>query len=316
MIYGNVINIQRYTIDDGPGIRTEIFMKGCSLSCRWCGNPEGLKSEMEPGVYVSRCIGKDRCGLCLSVCAEEGALEFEEGEDNNRKLISINRDICTGCMKCTEVCPADAVIQWGRTVTISEAMDIIERDRSFYEKSGGGVTVSGGEPLMQADFVAGLLKECRWRGIHTCLESAFCAEREIIDKVIVHADMLIADIKHMDMVKHEKYTGATGEIILQNLRYLSELDKPIIVRIPVIPKVNDDMTNMAATADFIIEGMGNRIEKLQLLGFMRLGEEKYRSLGLAYPMRELKYDREDFEERLKETVNYFNSRGINCEIGK
>lgn len=291
-------------------------MKGCPLMCRWCGNPEGLNPKIEPGVYASRCMGKDVCGLCLNECPEKGAMKFERGVAGIHRLVSINRNICTGCMKCIEVCPADAVIQWGKTITIGDAMEIIRKDRIFYKKSGGGVTISGGEPLMQADFVTELLKECRRQGIHTCLESAFSTDYETIGKVIAHAEMIITDIKHMDGTKHEKYTGISNEGILQNLRNLSKLNKPIIIRIPVIPEVNDDMTNMAATADFIIEEMGNRIEKLQLLGFMRLGEEKYLSLGLTYPMGELKFNKNDFGKRLKEIASYFNSRGINCVIGK
>ncbi len=309
MTQGIIFNIQRYTIHDGPGIRTEIFLKGCPLSCKWCGNPESRVSELQPGVYSVRCIGKEKCGICKEACGQEDGLHFED------MLTSINRDICTGCMKCVDACPADAIKQWGKSVSLDEVMDIIRRDVSYYESSGGGVTISGGEPLMQPEFTKALLKRCREEGIHTCLESTFCTDWHIIEDVMPYADMLITDIKHMDDEMHEKYTGVSNKRILENLSRLAKLNKPIIIRIPVIPGVNDNMENMGATADFILKEMAGKVQQLQLLPFMRLGEEKYRSLGMEYPMKELEFDRDAFQGYIKKIASYFNERGIRCQIG-
>lgn len=309
MSQGNIFNIQRYTIHDGPGIRTEIFLKGCPLSCKWCGNPESRAPEIQPGVYSARCIGKERCGLCKEECSFEGGLLFEE------ELTSINRDLCIGCMKCADICPADAIKQWGKTVGLDEVMDIIRRDVSYYESSGGGVTISGGEPLMQPEFTKDILKTCNEEGIHTCLESTFCVDRDIIEAVIPYADMLITDIKHMESAMHEKYTGVSNEKILENLSRLAKLGKPIIVRIPIVPGVNDDTENMEATADFILSQMTGQVKQLQLLPFMRLGEEKYQSLGMDYPMKELVFDRDDFQKHIRKLAEYFNRRGIPCQVG-
>lgn len=296
MIQGSIFNIQRYTIHDGPGIRTEIFMKGCPLSCKWCGNPESRAQEVQVGFYASKCIGKDKCGLCRDVC------EQEDGQ-------------CIGCMKCAESCPSDAIKQWGTIVSIEEVMDIIRRDVNYYESSGGGVTISGGEPLLQAEFTKAILKQCRDEGFHTCLESTFCVDWNIIVDVTNHADMLITDIKHMDDKLHERYTGVSNQKILENLARLSGLEKPIIIRIPVIPGINDDVGNMEETADFILGEMGGRVQTIQLLPFMRLGEEKYQSLGMDYPMKELDFDRDRFQQQIRDLATYFAKRGIRCQVG-
>lgn len=304
---GVVFNIQRYTVHDGPGIRTELFLKGCPLRCRWCSNPEGLNKRPEPGVYLSKCIGREKCGRCADVCPANECLGFKDG-----KLSSIDRELCTGCMKCSSVCPADAVKAWGGEMTADEVMSIILRDKEYYRKSGGGVTISGGDPLVQSDFVAEIFKRCKQENIHTCLESTFYAQWSVIEKVLPYSDMLITDIKHMDSGEHKRHTGVANELILNNLARISETGKQIVVRIPVIPGVNDDTGNISATADFILERMGNRIQKLQLLGFMRLGEEKYASLGAEYSMKNTDFDRDEFNKHLKKLAGYFTSRGIDC----
>lgn len=324
-ITGTVFNIQRYTIHDGPGIRTELFMKGCPLSCRWCGNPEGFAKKIQPGRYPSKCLGAQNCGLCIKNCP-----------NGKNGLTAINTELCTGCMECAKICPADAIKTWGREMTADDAMDIIRRDKAYYDKSGGGVTISGGEPLLQAKFVAEVFRKCREEGIHTCIESTLYADREIIESVLEYTDMVITDIKHMDSEVHREYTGVGNERILTNMMMVAETGKPMILRIPVIPDVNDNMDNMKKAADFIIEKlcrsdmvsetdlcMNNvngrsdicNIRQLQLLSFMRLGEEKYTSLGMAYPMADVNPDREEFTQRIREFADYFNSRGINCIVG-
>lgn len=311
-----VFNIQRYTIHDGPGIRTELFMKGCPLSCRWCGNPEGFSQKIQPGFYPAKCIGVQKCGLCVNTCS-----------NSKENRTAINTGLCTGCMECAKACPADAIKTWGREITVCEAMDMIRRDKAYYDKSGGGVTVSGGEPLLQAEFVAELFSRCQGEGIHTCLESTMYADRKTIERVLEHTDMVITDIKHMDSSVHREYTGVGNELILDNIKKVADTGKALILRIPVIPNVNDSMRNMEKTADFITEklncgvtacstgGSHADIRQLQLLSFMRLGEEKYASLGMQYPMVDVNPNREEFTQRIRKFAEYFNSRGIKCIVG-
>lgn len=200
-------------------------------------------------------------------------------------------------------------------MTVEECMKVARSDKGFYERSGGGVTVSGGDPILQADFVAELFAACHEEGIHTCFESTFYSSWEQIEKILPDSDLLISDIKHMDSEIHKKYTGAGNETILKNLVRLSETGKEIILRIPVIPGVNNDMKNIEATADFILDKMGGRVRTLQLLSYMRLGEEKYASLNKEYAMENVKVNRKSFQKSVEQLADYFNSRGIHCLVG-
>ncbi|MGL5639027.1 MAG: (2S)-3-sulfopropanediol dehydratase activating enzyme [Cetobacterium sp.] len=307
---GIVFNIQRFTLHDGPGIRTELFLKGCPLRCDWCGNPESLKSYIQPGVFLNKCISEDKCGACKDVCPDKTMLNFEEG-----KLSSIDKTKCNGCLECVKECPADAIKQWGKEMSVEECMEEILKDKGFYERSNGGVTVSGGDPILQSDFVAQLFKCCKDEKIHTCFESTFYGEWKEIEKVLPHTDLFISDLKHMNTTLHKKYTGVDNFKILNNLKKLANEKKDIILRIPVIPNVNDDMENIKATADYIINELKNEIRVLQLLSFMRLGEEKYVSLGMPYKMKNVEIDREVFQNKINEIAKYFNNRGINCLVG-
>ena len=307
---GIVFNIQRFTIHDGPGLRTELFLKGCPLRCRWCSNPDSWLPQIQLGVYKTKCIGKNKCGACLDVCPVPDTLQFYRG-----KLVGIDRDKCTNCMACYDECPSDAIKQWGKAMSVEECMKEIMRDVGYYERSGGGVTVSGGDPLVQADFVAELFKACKEQGIQTCLESTFHCPWSEAEKVLPYTDIVISDIKHMDSAIHKQYTGVGNERVLENLKKLTEEDRELILRIPVIPNVNDDMDNIAATADFILNELGGKIRTLQLLSFMRLGEEKYTSLGLPYEMKDVKMNRRSFQKHVSELADYFNSRGIHCLVG-
>ncbi|WP_319370029.1 glycyl-radical enzyme activating protein [uncultured Ilyobacter sp.] len=307
---GIVFNIQRFTIHDGPGIRTELFLKGCPLKCKWCGNPESLKAYIQPGVYNNKCISIEKCGLCVEVCPEKDIRNFTDG-----KITAIELGKCTNCLACSNVCPSEATKQWGKSMSVDECMAVIRKDKGYYERSGGGVTVSGGEPLLQSDFVGELFKACKDEKIDTCLESSFYGDWKEIEKLLPYTDLVISDIKHMDTNIHKKYTGVNNDRILENLKRFTSEERELILRIPVIPNVNDDMDNIKATADFIINELGGRIKILQLLSFMRLGEEKYHSLGMPYKMKDVEFDRESFQKHVNDIANYFNSRGIHCLVG-
>lgn len=307
---GVIFNIQRFTIHDGPGIRTELFLKGCPLRCEWCSNPESWAAYIQPGIYKTKCISRKKCGACEEACPVEGALNFIRG-----KLTSIDRSQCTNCLACYDACPSDAVKRWGQSLSVEECMKEILRDRGYYERSGGGVTVSGGEPLLQSDFVAELFKACKEEGIQTCCESTCYVDWKEIERILPYTDIVISDIKHMNTEIHKRYTGVPNERILENLKKLAGDGRELILRIPVIPNINDDMDNIKATADFIIGELGGRVRTLQLLSFMRLGEEKYASLGMPYKMEDVKVNRKSFQKHVDEIAEYFNSRGIHCQVG-
>lgn len=307
---GNIFNVQRFTIHDGPGMRTELFLKGCPLECEWCSNPEGLKTYMQPGIYKSKCISRKNCGACEEVCPETEVIKFVRG-----KISSIDREKCTNCLACYEECPSDAIKQWGKMMSIEECMKIIRKDRGYYERSGGGVTVSGGEPLLQSDFVAELFKTCKEEGISTCFESTLYVKWEEIEKVLPYTDLVISDLKHMDTDIHKAHTRVHNELILENMKRLVNEGYELILRIPVIPGVNDDMKNIEATADFILQELDGRVRTLQLLSFMRLGEEKYKSLDMPYKMAGVKVNRKSFQKHVEQLAEYFNGRGIHCLVG-
>lgn len=307
---GNVFNIQRFTINDGPGVRTELFLKGCPLRCKWCSNPESWMPIIQPGIYRAKCISRNKCGLCEESCPQSGALNFYRG-----KIALIDRSKCLNCMACARACPSEAVKQWGNMMSVEECMQEIRRDKGYYDRSGGGITVSGGEPLLQSDFVAELFKSCKEENIQTCFESTFYAEWEEIEKILPYTDLMITDIKHMNTQVHSQYTGVHNEKILKNLEKLAGLGRKFIVRIPLIPTINDSMENIEATAEFILKKLNGQVSIIQLLSYMHLGEEKYASLGIPYQMSYLKFNRRTFQNHVKEISAYFNARGIKCIVG-
>lgn len=318
---GLIFNIQRFTIHDGPGIRTEVFFKGCPLRCKWCSNPESISPKPQLGVYPEKCIGIDKCGLCVGACpSEPSPLRFAES-----KVASAERGRCgdfpsedpDGCFACADACPASALIRWGKRKTVDELLKIIVADRSLYQKSGGGVTLSGGEVMLQWEFATELLRACKENYIHTCVESALFCKLEHMEKVYEFADMVITDIKHMDDEKHKSFTGVGNTLILDNIKRSVELDKKVIVRIPVIPKINDDEENILATGKFIREILNNKVIQLQLLPYRKLGIDKYESLNEPYPMGDgyIAPERPEWEPRLLYLTDLLVNLGVPAVAG-
>ena len=259
---GLVFDVKKYAIHDGPGIRTTVFFKGCPLKCLWCHNPESWKAHVEPGFRSGRCVG---CGQCADACPHE-AISLVE----NRPVTDAEK--CILCGRCVDVCLAGARQIIGRETTVSEVMAEVERDVIFYDQSGGGVTFSGGEPLMQPDFLLALLNQCRARNIHTAVDTSCYAEPEIVKSVANRADLFLCDLKHMDNEMHERFTGVGNNLVLENIRRISQADKKIVIRIPIIPGFNDETANIEATGKFAASEAGAR--RIDILPFNRGGVEK------------------------------------------
>lgn len=267
---GIIFDVQRYSIHDGAGIRTLVFLKGCPLRCWWCCNPESQSPATELAVNPVRCI---RCGLCADACPADAIPFAEEG------TVSPDRARCTTCGACVDVCPMAGRTLHGRVVTVDGLLREVERDRIFYRASGGGVTVSGGEPLLQAAFVADFLRACRERGIDTAIETCGHVPWEDFARVLAHTDTVLFDIKQVDAAAHRRLTGVDNGLILANLRRAAECGARIIVRMPLIPKCNADPDTIRAVADL---ARGLAIAELHLLPYHGLGEAKYHALGKRY----------------------------------
>ncbi len=276
-----VTNIQKYTIHDGPGIRTEIFFKGCPLNCLWCSNPEAISPKQQLGIYPAKCINIAKCGLCKSVCEKPELIHH--GEDGLITSIDM-ADCCISCLKCADICPARAIKLWGEKMTVEELMNVIREDLSFYRRSGGGVTFSGGEVMLQWEFICALAKQCREENINVCIESALHCSKETMIKVMSLADLVITDIKHMDSEVHRSFSGRGNEQVLENIRELGRMGKKVVVRTPVVIGYNATEENIRATAEFLKEVLGSNLVAWQLLPYRKMGTEKYDSLNIPYPM--------------------------------
>ncbi|MFO7635717.1 MAG: glycyl-radical enzyme activating protein [Clostridia bacterium] len=266
-----IFDIQRFSLHDGPGIRTTVFMKGCNLRCFWCHNPESLNPEPEIQEYLHLCIG---CGNCVKVC-KSGALTMAEG------TIIFDRSKCTGCLECTQECFAMARVASGRFMTCGEVANEIQKDKIFYVQSGGGATFSGGEPLLQTGFLKATLALLKKEGIHTAVDTAGNVPFSRLEEVVSLVDLFLYDLKTMDDALHRQATGASNGRILKNLEKLMGIHGNVLVRIPVIPGVNDTEKNMKETAMFLRSLV--KTPPVELLRFHKMAEGKYRSLGLPYP---------------------------------
>ena len=274
---GVVFSIERYALQDGPGIRTLIFLKGCPLNCKWCSNPESHFMTPDILYYRNKCVS---CGRCIAHCPQN-AIQI----DDVFGLVT-NPDRCTLCGTCVDVCYYGAREISGQEMDIREVMDIIERDRMFYDATDGGVTLSGGEPLLQKGFVRELTRVCHERGIHTAIETTLFADKEVVKLALEFIDLVFVDIKHINSRIHEEFTGVKNERILENIEMIDHLEKQFIIRVPFIPGFNDDDDTQRS-----IYKWASRLKNLkwiEVLPYHRLGMGKYQALGKEYPMGEMK----------------------------
>ncbi len=272
---GIVTNIQRFSVHDGPGIRTTVFLKGCNLRCFWCHNPEDMNPDPEIQFFPERCI---ECGACLDCCVH-GAHSVDDGQHRFR------RELCSGCGECVDTCYAKGLVLVGASKSVKEVVDEILQDQAFYAASGGGVTLSGGEPLLQIDFSTAVLELCQARGIHTAIETAANFPWARVEAILPHVDLVMMDIKHMDSAAHRRSTGVRNERILENAARLGRQPQPLIVRTPVIPGVNDSASQICAIAAFVAT-LPNLLY-YELLPYHPMAESKYRSLGQLYRATDL-----------------------------
>jgi pyruvate formate lyase activating enzyme len=312
---GIVFDIKKFTVHDGPGIRTTVFMKGCPLRCVWCHNPESISPRPVLAQFPRNCIG---CGKCLTNCPN-GALSLAEAtEDGGRDArptrptmqIVIDRVKCGACGACAKECYAEALVLQGKEMSVEEVIAEVEKDRPFYDNSGGGMTLSGGEPLFQLDFTEGLLKLAKERGLHTVLDTCGFVGWPAYERVLPYVDLVLFDIKGVDPARHLAHTGQDNAVIHENLRRMLQAGQPVMVRVPTIPGHNATIEDAEALARFLLSLP--RVPPVELLRYHRLGEGKYASLGLPEPA--LKPDPPS-EELMQELCGVLANYSIQCTSG-
>lgn len=308
---GIVFDISHYMIEDGPGIRTNVFLKGCFLKCKWCSNAYGLYPNQQLAFVRNKCKG---CKKCIDKCLN-GAITFDN--ENRKAVTDFNK--CNNCFRCIDVCPSKARVEVGKIYTSDQVLREVEKDRLFYRRGEGGVTLSGGEILMQPEFAIEILKKCSDAYINTAIETTAYGKWEYLKQMIDYSDTVFIDCKHMDSEQHKRLTGVGNELIHENIRkaaeYCKEKNKQMIVRFPLVPNMNDSKENIIATANFVKSLAGNR--ELNILPYHNYGSNKYQYIGMDYQLEELKpYTKEqllEIDQLLQSTGVWYGIGGYNVE---
>lgn len=281
---GVIFNIQKFSIHDGPGVRTTVFLKGCPLRCRWCANPESQIQNVQVLYDIEKCCG---CRQCIQLCPQQ-AIGWKDGR------IQIHAGRCMGCLRCVQGCPQQALTREGESKTVDEIMEICLQDKDFYEESGGGVTISGGEGMVQPQFLKALAGRLRENGLHMAIETTGYVKKEVFRELAVLFDLLLFDVKHYDSARHQEGTGVQNGLIIENLRWAVSQGFEILPRIPVIPGFNAKPEDAEEFSNLLLE---TRLRKVQLLPFHQMGERKYELLNKDYELKEIKaLHPEDLEE--------------------
>ena len=303
---GRLYDIQGFSVQDGPGIRTTAFLKGCPLHCPWCHSPESQLYKKQLSWMSMRCLGVEACkSRCINACTK-GAIELGQtrkniADDSDIQMIHVKRDICDDCGDCAEKCYAEALYLCGKDYTVSELTERLMQDKNFYDTSGGGVTISGGEPLMQIDFVEQVLKNLKDNGVHTALDTTGYAKWEVLERTTPYTDLYLYDLKHMDSKKHEAVVKVPNEPILENVQKLAANGNKLQIRIPVIPLFNHDEDNIRKTAEFCTK-LGDAVTMIQLLPYHNLGVMKYLRIS-DEPVAEATPPSDEYMEKLKDIMS-------------
>ncbi|MDD8031003.1 MAG: glycyl-radical enzyme activating protein [Acidobacteriota bacterium] len=298
---GLIFDLKHYAVHDGPGIRLNVFFKGCPLHCLWCHNPEGISFQPELMLMPNRCA---HCGDCVRSCRYEALSQNSEG------VVSVDRTRCTLCRDCLEACQREAIAMAGQEMSVDEVVNEAEKDRIFFEQSGGGVTLTGGEPLAQPAFAASLMGELKKRSIQVALDTSGYADPEVFLQLAKKADLILFDLKIMDNKKHRKYTGVANDMILDNLKSLDKLGIPVWVRLPLIPGVNDDVENLEAMANFL-SGL-KLIKMINVLPYHKGGVEKFYRLGRD---NEFAVYTPPSEDKVEAVIEFFKNKGFRVKKG-
>ncbi|UCF16982.1 MAG: glycyl-radical enzyme activating protein, partial [Phycisphaerales bacterium] len=297
---GYIFDIKKYAIHDGPGIRTTIFFKGCPLQCKWCHNPESWAILPEPGFRGGRCR---HCGRCVEICRTNAISSTQDHPVTDPT-------VCQVCGDCVAACLTGAREIIGEEMTVSRVLSEIEKDVIFYDQSGGGATFSGGEPLMQPEFLLELLRQCRKQHIHTAVDTTCYAETDVIEKIAEQTDLFLCDLKHMDPAIHKDFTGVDNDLILYNIRRLSNAGKTITIRIPIISGFNNDRSNIEETADFV-KSLSN-VSRIDILPYNSGGKEKSERLTTEFDLMETEVPD---AEQMYTIAGIFKSCGFEVETG-